>query len=140
MVLRARKLGAAAIRASILRFDGFDLAFEEGQAAGEGFSDGGRGACVARMTGAGFFRPLAGDEIAPAHHQLAETLLVLRGEFEAAQTGVPLGGEAGDGLGVEAAGLGCFAKRASKAMGLPRRGAMQGAALAITSAVTRAVS
>jgi len=109
-----------------LRFDGFDVAIKEGEAIGKRLSDGFRGGGVTRMVGARFFGHLGGDEIGAAHHQLAEALLVLRGEFEAAQAFVPLGGEAGEGLGVEAIGLGGFAERAGEAMGLPGGGTMQG--------------
>jgi hypothetical protein len=57
--------------------------------------------------------------------RIIDRFLVLRGEFEAAQTFVPLGGETRERFGVEAVGLGCFAERTGKAVGLPGSGAME---------------
>src|SRR6202023_2144591 len=109
-----------------LRFDGFDLAFEKGAAVGERLPNGrggggGKGGVCAR-----FLCHLESHEIDTAHRQFVQTLLILRGQLEAAQAAVPLGGEASEGLGVKAVGLGLLAERAREAAGLPGSGAMQG--------------
>ena len=109
-----------------LRFDGFDLAFEKGAAVGERLPNGRRGAGVTGMIGARFLCHLESHEIDTAHRQFVQTLLILRGQLEAAQAAVPLGGEASEGLGVKAVGLGLLAERAREAAGLPGSGAMQG--------------